>query len=247
MATKHGPVSAKEIEQIVASRHVTSAQIHRLIETIEERDRECDALRSAARRVIDVTGLRLDNPSGDLADDLSNVMQAFLTGVANSKTETEALIALVLDRLQEAGGTLDHRLRHQIVMDLQQDIRQGGDIAANWWLQRIGEAKEEISALKGLLNTPETQDFDKAVPLESAHQVKRWGAQHDAGKNPEDWFWLVGYLAGKALAATKDGNSEKAKHHTISAAAALRNWHAHIRSGESAMRPGISVEKAAIG
>lgn len=53
--------------------------------------------------------------------------------------------------------------------------------------------------LLDLLNTPETESFDLAVPLESAHQVARWGAAHDAGKSPEDWFWLIGYLAGKVL------------------------------------------------
>lgn len=94
-----------------------------------------------------------------------------------------------------------------------------------------------------MLNTPETEDFDKAVPLEAAHQVLRWSASHDAGKNPQDWFWLIGYLAGKALAAALSGDLEKAKHHTISTAAALRNWHAHLRSGESAMRPGIEEPK----
>lgn len=103
----------------------------------------------------------------------------------------------------------------------------------------------ELQNLRTLLDTPETEDFDKAVPLEAAHQTKRWGAEHDEGKNPEDWFWLVGYLAGKALAAFKAGDMEKAKHHTISASAAMRNWHAHIRSGQSEMRPGISGEKQA--
>jgi hypothetical protein len=98
---------------------------------------------------------------------------------------------------------------------------------------------EETKRLRALLNTPEVEDFDKGVPLEAAHQVLRWGTQHDAGKNAEDWFWLVGYLAGKALAAQKSGDREKAKHHCISTAAALRNWHAHLRSGASEMRPGI--------
>lgn len=101
----------------------------------------------------------------------------------------------------------------------------------------------ELDRLSALLNTPEVEDFDKAVPLEAAHQQLRWGSDHDAGKNPEDWFWLVGYLAGKALAAFKAGDPNKAKHHTISTAAALRNWHAHLRSGSSAMRPGIETPK----
>jgi hypothetical protein len=103
----------------------------------------------------------------------------------------------------------------------------------------------ELAEMRTLLNTPEIEDFDKAVPLEAAHQIQRWSAAHDAGKNPSDWFWLVGYLAGKALTAAIAGNTEKAKHHCISTAAALRNWHAHIRSGVSAMRPGIEEPKGA--
>lgn len=97
----------------------------------------------------------------------------------------------------------------------------------------------EIERLHALLNTPEVDEFDKAIPLEAVHQIERWGNEHDAGKNPEEWFWLVGYLAGKALAAHKAGDERRAKHHTISTAAALRNWHAHIRSGQTTMRPGI--------
>lgn len=106
------------------------------------------------------------------------------------------------------------------------------------------DREQENEQLRALLSTPETENFDKAVPLEAAHQVERWGAEHDAGKNPEDWFWLVGYLAGKALSSCKSGNLEKAKHHCVSTAAVLRNWHAHVRSGSSVMRPGISEEKA---
>lgn len=108
-------------------------------------------------------------------------------------------------------------------------------------------ATTELLELKHLLNTPETEDFDKGVPLESTHQIQRWGAAHDAGKQPEDWFWLCGYLAGKALSSFKAGDAEKAKHHCISTAAAMRNWHSAIATGQSTMRPGISAEKQSIG
>lgn len=86
--------------------------------------------------------------------------------------------------------------------------------------------EEQIRAQ--IINTPETADFMAGVPIEAAHQRERWGAAHDAGKAPEDWFWLLGYLGGKALAAAKAGDLEKAKHHTISTAAALANWHAAL-------------------
>lgn len=110
-------------------------------------------------------------------------------------------------------------------------------------IETLQQALAELFKLRALLNTPELEDFDKAVPLEAAHQVQRWGTAHDDGKEPEDWFWLVGYLAGKALAAWRAGDLDKAKHHCVSAAAALRNWHAHVRSGTSTMRPGVEAPK----
>jgi hypothetical protein len=73
-----------------------------------------------------------------------------------------------------------------------------------------------------------------------AHQVERWGTVHDRAKAPADWFWLVGYLGGKALHANAAGDREKALHHTISTAAVLANWWAHIKLGGGTMTPGSS-------
>jgi hypothetical protein len=89
------------------------------------------------------------------------------------------------------------------------------------------------------LNTPALYDFAKAVRLEGAHQRERWGTEHDDGKAPADWYWLIGYLAGKALASHLKGEVDKALHHTITAAAALANWHSAIL-GKTNMRPGIA-------
>lgn len=97
------------------------------------------------------------------------------------------------------------------------------------------------AALYRQLNTPEIADFLKGVEREALHQRDRWGADHDAGKAAEDWFWLLGYLGGKALHAAKSGNADKALHHTISSAAALLNWHAAILGTHTAMRPGIAT------
>lgn len=103
----------------------------------------------------------------------------------------------------------------------------------------IDAQKAEIERLEGAINTPELVDFPKAVSLEAVHQRERWGGAHDSGKAPEDWFWLLGYLAGKALHAAKSGNDEKALHHCVSSAAALANWHAAILGARTIMRPGI--------
>lgn len=105
-------------------------------------------------------------------------------------------------------------------------------------------AEAEARRLRALLDTPELHNFRDGVTREAAHQRERWGSARDAGKAPEDWFWLVGYLAGKALHAAKAGDADKAKHHTISTAAALANWHAAI-AGADAMRPGIGPGSAA--
>lgn len=103
-------------------------------------------------------------------------------------------------------------------------------------LQRL---QAQVEALLTERDHPETEDFFKGVPLEAAHQRARWSSAHDAGKTPADWFWLVGYLAGKCLAAHIAANREKALHHTISTAAALANWHLAIREATD-MRPGIA-------
>lgn len=114
--------------------------------------------------------------------------------------------------------------------------------------EELTAANETIGQLRKALNTPEIRDFAKGVISEAQHQRERWGSDHDAGKQPEDWFWLLGYLGGKCLAAQKAGDHEKALHHTISTAAVLANWHASML-GKTTMRPGIDpvergIEKA---
>lgn len=121
-------------------------------------------------------------------------------------------------------------------------VRHLGEPAAAQPVSRealSGSERAELEHLRTLVNTPELQSFRDGVVLEAAHQRERWGSDHDAGKAPSDWFWLVGYLAGKALHAQVAGNTEKALHHTISTAAALANWHASLTGEYTEMRPGI--------
>lgn len=101
----------------------------------------------------------------------------------------------------------------------------------------------ECARLRSLINTPRTDDFFEAVRLEAAHQQERWGVENDAGKEPQDWYWLLGYLSGKALAAFLRRDSEKGLHHIISSAAAMLNWHRHATGELTAMRPGIEPPK----
>ena len=105
---------------------------------------------------------------------------------------------------------------------------------------RIAELEGQLA----VLDTPHTADWFEGVRLEAAHQIKRWGADHDAGKEPQDWFWLLGYLSGKALRAAIDCDAEKTKHHTISSGAVLLNWFRAITGDSNAMRPGIDAAQA---
>lgn len=127
--------------------------------------------------------------------------------------------------------------------ELTQEEKTSVATEATYLADKLTDAESEVERLRSLVNTPELVDFSKAVQLEAAHQRERWGTDHDDGKAPSDWFWLLGYLAGKALFAHQSGNLEKALHHTISSAAALANWHAALL-GKTNMRPGIEAPSA---
>lgn len=110
-------------------------------------------------------------------------------------------------------------------------------------------AVAELERLDAMLNTPHRAEFLEAVHREAMHQRERWGTEHDAGKTDADWFWLVGYLAGKALhegkradeaAANGEAIMTKQVHHIITTAAALLNWHAAKTGADTRMRPGIA-------
>ena len=98
---------------------------------------------------------------------------------------------------------------------------------------RVAELEAEVARLNSVINEPHTDDFLKSVSIEKEHQRQRWGNAHDRRKSAEHWFWLVGYLAGKALRAVITGDRTKGLHHTISSAAALANWHDAITQDET--------------
>ncbi len=100
-------------------------------------------------------------------------------------------------------------------------------------------AEARIAELEKMISAPHNADWFDGVKIEAAHQTERWGASHDAGKAPADWFWLIGYLAQKAMTAHQAGDTGKATHHTISTGAAMLNWYRAITGQSDAMRPGI--------
>lgn len=170
---------------------------------------------------------------------------------AEFSTDLEA--ALLAARYRPHGSELEPlagAIYQQMFPNCGQTYEQASDETKEW-VRRVsravaraapaafGELGAELERLNALINTPTTSDWLEGVRLEAAHQQERWGTDHDAGKTDPDWFWLVGYLAGKALFAIMQGDKEKAKHHTISTGAALLNWWRHITGEATAMRPGI--------
>jgi len=85
----------------------------------------------------------------------------------------------------------------------------------------LDRAKYESKCLNELINTPLVDDFLEAVKNEAAHQRKRWGDEHDGNKDDADWYWLIGYVAGKAM---RPDSPEKQLHHIITTAAVCFNW-----------------------
>lgn len=93
----------------------------------------------------------------------------------------------------------------------------------------LRNAADELERLDGLINNPSVDDFLESVRLEAVHQRERWGPEHDQDKSDYDWVWLLAHLATKAFMAARYGDVKQAKHHTISSAAALLNWHKTIK------------------
>jgi hypothetical protein len=91
------------------------------------------------------------------------------------------------------------------------------------------QAAAEITRLRGLINNPHTEEFLSAVQYEAAHQRYRFGEADAREKSAENWYWLLGKLAGKCLFAVCIGNKEKALHHAVSSAAVLANWFQAIK------------------
>lgn len=107
---------------------------------------------------------------------------------------------------------------------------------------KIEKLQAEVDRLTLLINTPRTDDFFEAVRIEAAHQVERWGVEHDAGKRAEDWFTLYQYLLGKAAKAHFEGNREKLLHHVITVGVGSTELRAPIAPGEGSMPTGMRFE-----
>lgn len=117
-------------------------------------------------------------------------------------------------------------------------IEHGTSIERVYW-SATRAVINEVREIRALINSPRIDEFFEAVRIEAAHQVERWGTEHDAGKRPEDWITLYMYLLGKAAKAHFDGNRDKLLHHVITVAAVALNWHRNATGENTRMRPGV--------
>lgn len=94
-------------------------------------------------------------------------------------------------------------------------------------------AQKLKSCCRKTINTPEIEDFLTAVAIEAAHQRERW-KETDPIKSEADWYWLIGWLGGKAVMDPKDPGDtrtprERKLHRIITVAAAAYNWHSAVK------------------
>lgn len=158
-------------------------------------------------------------PQGEKNDEQVSMQSS----VDRSDSLTDQSSARVADDRHEAASDGARRDLRLSKLRGETDTKQA--VARARWLEAENER------LETLLNTPELHDFAKAVVLEAAHQRERWPDGHDANKTDADWFWLLGYLAGKALHNPPHSNMpahEKQLHRIITIAAAAANWHAAV-------------------
>lgn len=95
-------------------------------------------------------------------------------------------------------------------------------------LAEVGTLRARVADLERQLNTPHTADFVESVRIEAAHQVARWGVEHDARKSIEDWAALFVRLLGKMVDAHWNGDIPKLFHHVVTLAAVAANCHARL-------------------
>lgn len=137
------------------------------------------------------------------------------------------------EQLNERSAQLIEAERRCLALSVESEARHQSCLVL---MRSVDQHRDRIRELDDLINNPHTKDFLEAVRLEAAHQRERWPADHDAGKTDSDWFWLIGYVAGKALS-----KPEKQLHHIITTAAVCLNWHMQRTVGNK-MRPGIEEE-----
>lgn len=101
--------------------------------------------------------------------------------------------------------------------------------------QAIGAAEAtEVGRLFAIINTPESDDFLKGVSIEAEFQRQKHGEHEgDVADYHQNFYWVAAHLLGKALWSLVRGNADKGRHHLVTSAALIFNWHNAI-SGKPA-------------
>lgn len=183
---------------------------------------------SGARAAAHVYAERVD-ALGLAADDNDPKVMATAGPIGEAQADLFAALGL-LDR--DASGQVVTKPPTESLEQLRAELASARMLA-----EVRGKERDELAAR---LNTPHTANFLEAVTNEAAHQVARWGVEHDAGKRAEDWIALVAYLLGKATKAHYDNDRQKLLHHIITIAAVCANWHANLTGADTRMRPGVA-------
>jgi hypothetical protein len=251
------------------------AEAKRTIATLTEAKRRADEAFAESLPLYQANVIVAPEGAPTGIDWTASMIASFDKLALHWKVSTRALAELVEVRLIEktVGATAEYQEREPRAWQAARDVLDGyvGEETAEsiaTLKTRLGESeanrlalRDEVERLTRELNTPETADFLAAVMREAAHQRERWGTEHDGNKGPEDWFWLLGYLSGKALrgfaqaafaedtakrfdppsetfGAEAKAFREKAIHHLITSAAALANWHLNATGANDRMRAG---------
>lgn len=162
-----------------------------------------------------------------------------------NRKPTDDEVRIIHDLLSGVGGGAVKELHFKQLSDWSGHVysqKESAEVAARHCdeFRNLAYAlNTQLELLNATINTPQTEDFFMAVRAEAARQQQRWGSENDAGKEPMDWFWLLGWLSGKAVKAFLEVDPAKGFHHIISSAAVLLNWHRHVTGEARLMRPGI--------
>lgn len=94
-----------------------------------------------------------------------------MSGTLSDSTLADRVAALMSENDQmQRSYELSAEIRENKIKKLVADLLSGEQMYLAM-RDRCARVEAELDSLKKLLDTPETEDFDKAVPLEAAHQV----------------------------------------------------------------------------
>lgn len=94
--------------------------------------------------------------------------------------------------------------------------------------------RSEVKRLTAIINQPESDDFIKGVSIEAEFQRRKHGVDDGLSRREwMQWLWVAGYLLNKAVAACMRDDMPKAKHHLVTTAGLLANWH-NVLTGKPA-------------